>query len=268
MDNHAVDYYTPYSEQHPQGHFHHVIALHDSPDMDWKDISKQVPLLSRGWFELSRLAQKDRIDFTRDYWLSKIPFHPKLNAFLMNFFDAIDDIGVYIVQKKFEDPLDVHLVYSRAGDSGFFHGEPPASSEELVSLQSQFPGYIFPLDYLAFLEIHNGFAKGMDTGIISIEEMKSCYDSFQEMLANEEPLHDHKSQIIDPKALIPFYKSFGMPFLQCFWADWYPEEEMGNVYYSGLTKTISDVHCPDCSLEMMAYPTFTDWLMFYLEKID
>lgn len=268
MDHHAVEYYTPYSDQHPQGHFHRVIALHDVPTIDWKEISNQVPRLSRGWFELSHLTQKDRIEFTRDYWISKLPYHPKQSEFLVNFFDSIDDIGVYIVQKKFNDPLEVHLVYSRSGDGGFFHGEPGASSDDLVALQRDFPNCIFPVDYLAFLQIHNGFAKWTDTGITGIGEMKSSYDSFQEMLSNEEPLRDQKGRSIDPKTLIPFYKSYGMPFFQCFWADWYPEEEMGNVYYSGLTKTISDVNCPDCSVEMMAYPTFTDWLMFYLEKID
>ena len=78
MDTHAVEYYTPYSNTHPQGHFHSVVALHDAPDVDWKVISKQVPRLSRGWFELSHFPSKDRIEFTRDYWLGKSPFHPEI----------------------------------------------------------------------------------------------------------------------------------------------------------------------------------------------
>jgi hypothetical protein len=59
-----------------------------------------------------------------------------------------------------------------------------------------------------------------------------------------------------------------MPFYQCFWAEWYPEQEMGNVYYSGESKTISDVFGSFSSSETMAFTTFTDWLMFYLERID
>ncbi len=105
------------------------------------------------------------------------------------------------------------------GTGGFFHGEPAATTDNLINLQKDFPEYIFPLDYLAFLEIHNGFAKWTDTGIIKTAEMKEDYKNFQKMLSNEEPLHDSKGQNIDPKALIPFYKSYGMPFFQCFWAD-------------------------------------------------
>lgn len=268
MDIHATEYYSQYSEKHPQGHFHKVIALHDAPDMDWNEISSQVPRLSRGWFELSHLSAMDRIEFTRDFWLSKLPFHPKMTEFLMKFFASLDDIGIYIIQKNFEDPFDVHLVYSLSNGGGFFHGEPAANAQELIGFQKNFSEHIFPMDYIAFLEVHNGFAKWTDTGIIKLDEMKKEYNAFQEMLSHEDPLHDSKNNNIDPKSLIPFYKSFGMPFLQCFWADWYPEEEMGNVYYSGLTKSISDVYCSDCSTEMMAYTTFSDWLMFYLEKID
>jgi len=267
MDVHVIDYYRPYSDQHPEGHFHKVIALHEAPDIDWEEISQQVPRLTRGWYELSRLKSQDRIDFTRDFWLSKIPFHPRLTNFLLGFFASLDDIGVYIIQKKFEDPLDVHLVYSLTGDSGFFHGEVPATTEEIIALQKGFPEIIFPLDYVAFLEIHNGFAKWTDTGITMTSKMLENYRAFQNMLANEDPLTSSKGEEINPQTLIPFYESYSMPFFQCFWAEWYPEVEMGNVYYSGLTKSVSDVYCPDCSTETMAFPTFTDWLIFYLEKI-
>lgn len=268
MDVHAVDYYRPYSEQHPDGHFHKVIPLHEAPDIDWKEISKQVPTLPRGWYELSRLSKEDRRDFTRDFWISKMPYHAKFTEFLVSFFESLDDIGVFIVQRKFEDPFEVHLVYSLSEDGGFFHGDIPAASDEILLMQKEFINYSFPLDYVAFLEIHNGFAKWTDTGITKIGKLKESYQAFQTMLANEEPLYTSKKEQIDPKTLIPFYESFGMPFFQCFWAEWYPEEEMGNVYYSGLTKSISDVHCADCSTETMAFPTFTDWFMFYLEKVD
>ena len=59
-----------------------------------------------------------------------------------------------------------------------------------------------------------------------------------------------------------------MPFFQCFWLEWYPEDEMGNVYYSGVANTISDLAAKATSAENMAFPTFTDWLMFYLETIE
>jgi hypothetical protein len=71
-----------------------------------------------------------------------------------------------------------------------------------------------------------------------------------------------------PKSLIPFYESFGQPFFQCFWGDWYPDQEMGNVYYSNATKKILVSNKKDDCLETMAFETFTDWLVFYLEKLN
>lgn len=268
MDCHAVDYYRQYSDKLPQGHFHRVIALHDAPDIDWSKIAKMVPCSSKGWFELARLPVQDRIGFTREYWLSKFAYHPCLEDFLEKFFSSLDDIGVYIIQHKFEDPLTVHMVYSLSNDGGFFHGEPPAAQGEITKLQKQFSDYIFPQDYLTFLEIHDGFSKWMDTGIIKISEMRGGYEGFQEILENESPLVNSKGESINPKTLIPFYKSFGMPFFQCFWAEWYPDQEMGNVYYSGQTKSISEITCIDDGTETMAFPTFIEWLMFYLEKIN
>jgi len=39
------------------------------------------------------------------------------------------------------------------------------------------------------------------------------------------------------------------------------------VYYSGSTNTISDPH-EGSREDSMSYPTFLDWLFFYLERID
>lgn len=269
MDHHALEYYSIYSEKAPHGHFHRVIALHEEPIIDWDEASELSPCLCRGWYELSRLSTEDRIEFTRDFWMTKIPYHPHLQEFLFKFFSTLDDIGVYLTQQKFDDPFEAHLVYSLAENSGFYHGEAPADEREIIDLQKDFTGYILPVDYLAFLQIHNGFAKLTDTGLTRSTAMKDSYDAFQSMLTEDQvPVTTLKGAQVDPKALIPFYESFGLPFFQCFWGEWYPDQEMGNVYYSGLSKTISAcVQADDC-LETMAFETFTDWLMFYLEKID
>lgn len=269
MDSHVKQYYKQYSENSQDGHFHTVIALHNAPDINWKDISKKVPSLPRGWFELSHLQARDRIDFTRDFWMSQLPYHPLIDSFLQNFFYSLDDIGVFIVQPKYEDPYEVHLVYSLAGDNGFFRGFPPAKESNINNVKKEFPDIIFPEDYLAFLKIHNGFSKLDDTGIRTTNALKSCYNAFQEMLEKEiEPLTTTKGDSVNPKTLIPFYESFGMPFYQCFWAEWYPDQEMGNVYYSSLSKKISDCKCKDLMADSLAFPTFLDWLMFYMEKIE
>ncbi len=269
MDLHAVEYYSAYSEPGPHGHFHRVIPLHDEPLIDWQEASEIAPKLCRGWYELAQLPVEDRIEFTREFWLAKLPYRPHLNEFLMKFFASLDDIGVFLTQQKYEDPFDVHLVYSLSGNSGFFHGAAPASDAEIINLQKDFPNYILPADYLAFLQIHNGFAKLTDTGMMPSTKMKESYESFQKLMEEgPEPITTTAGHSVDPMSLIPFYESFGMPFFQCFWGEWYPDQEMGNVYYSALTRTISSCKKKGDDVETMAFETFTDWLMFYLEKID
>lgn len=268
MDSHALEYYSPYSNDTPHGHFHRVITLQDELDLDWIIVKEMAPRLCRGWYELSRLSKQDRIDFTRDFWFSKLIYRPSLTQSLNNFFNSLDDISIFLLQVRNDESFEPQLVYSLAEDSGFFHGELPATESEIIALQKEFPDYILPSDYLSFLQIHNGFAKLTDTGIMKSTEMKKDYEAFQQMLSEADPIIKSDGNAVNPKSLIPFYKSFGMPFFQCFWAEWYPENEMGNVYYSGVTKTISDCTKTDYNIETMAFETFTDWLIFYLEKID
>lgn len=268
MGQHTKEYFSQFSNDMSKGHFHKVIALHEKPELSWESISKIAPELCKGWFELSCLSSQDRIEFTQDFWLAKEPYHPKLDEFLTKFFGSLEDIAVYITQKKYDDPYEAHLVYCLKDDAGFFRGGPPATEKELANLQKAFSNFILPADYLAFLQIHNGFHKTTDcTGLICSSYMESAYKAFQKLMDEQGILTTYKGTIVDPSKLIPFYESFGMPFFQCFWAEWYPENEMGNVYYSGMTKTISDVESNDPSSENMVFPTFTDWLMFYMEKV-
>lgn len=269
MDTHAIEYYTPYSDQSLHGHFHKVIPLHESPQLDWKTASNLSPDLSKGWFELARLSTLDRIEFTREFWTMKLPYQPLLTEFLTKFFASLDDIGIFLTQQKYEDPFSPQLVYSLAGNSGFFHGEHPATDDEIIHLQKEFSNYILPADYLAFLQIHNGFAKLTDTGITPSQRMKETYEEFQKDFKGEESIVTTTTGVpVNPSSLIPFYESFGMPYFQCFWGEWYPEQEMGNIYYSSLTRTFCPCKKTDDCVETMAFRTFIDWLMFYLEKID
>lgn len=268
MDSHAIEYYTPYSEESSYSHFHAVIALHENLDLRWQEALKISPRLSRGWYELAHLSKEDRIDFTKEFWLSKLPYYPGCTEFLGKFFGSLDDIGIFLTQQKYDDAFEPQFVYSRANNGGFFHGEAAATEAEIGILQKQFQDYLLPKDYLAFLQIHNGFSKLTDTGILKINEMEENYQNFQTMLEEGEPLILSESNTVNPHSLIPFYKSFGMPFYQCFWGEWYPDQEMGNVYYSNLTNTISDCKKPDCRVETMAFETFTDWLTFYLDTVD
>jgi hypothetical protein len=269
MNHHVKEYFSQFSDDLPKGNFHNVIALHEAPDIDWTSIHELVPNLCKGWFELAGLHNKDRIEFARDFWIDKLPYRQGVSECIESFFDNLEFVGIYITQKVFDDPYEAQIVYSLKEDSGFYKGCPPAFEMNLERLQKQFQDFILPSDYLAFLQIHDGFSKTTDcTGVIPSTKLVETYLKFQKLLMQEDVIKSSSGLEIDPKTLIPFYESFGMPFFQCFWTEWYPEEEMGNVYYSGETKMIlvSEKNRP--SDETMAFPTFLDWLMFYLERVE
>lgn len=269
MDSHFNELFHEFSENSPKGNFHKVICLNEFLDMTWENISKLVPTLPRAWYELSQLPLEDRMEFLHEFWANKMKYHPGFSDVLKNFFSRLDDIGIYATQKLFDDPFHPQIVYSIANNSGFFRGCPPANEINLIDLQNSFPGVIFPQDYLAFLEVHNGFHKTTDcTGIIDSNNMYNAYQKFQELVQNHGEIYTKNNQPVDPKKLIPFYQSFGMPYFQCFWSEWYPENEMGVVYYSDSSHKVSDVNDGGTTIEHLCFSTFTDWLMFYIEPVD
>ncbi|MCH9627715.1 MAG: hypothetical protein S4CHLAM2_13570 [Chlamydiales bacterium] len=251
-------------------HFHHVIALHNEPDLEWEKLSQQIPLLPRGWFELSRLPVEDRIEFTREFWLAKIPFispnESHLEERLYTFFESLDTIEIFATQERPDQLLDVHMVYSLKEAAGFFHGSPPATESALDSLIKQFAHVHLPPDYLAFLQVHDGFCKYTDTGVLKSRHMARTFQHLQHLLI-EEVLVRPDGQVIDPSSLIPFYESFGLHCYQCFYADWHPEKEMGNLYFSENDRTLSNFLDRTRLEENLAFSTFLAWLVFYLEDI-
>lgn len=269
MDKHILEHYSKRSDDAPQGHFHQVIALHQAHEVPWSEIQQKMPFLCKGWYELSRLKSEDRIEFTKEYWLSKFAFDPRWSVGIERFFNSIDDICLFLVQQKFGDPFEAHMIYSLKGDRGYYKGNCGISEEETAELQKAFTGTLFPKDYLAFLQVHNGFSKATDSGLFASRELRERFDQFQALVSSNEGVTTTLDELpIDPQNLIPFYESFGMPFFQCFWAEWYPEDEMGNVYYSGKNNTISILASKAPSVENMAFPTFMDWMLFYLEAIE
>lgn len=269
MDKHALEYYSAYSSQTSKGHFHHVIALHENHLVDWFEAKQLSPSLVKGWYELAQLPVKDRLELVCEFWLARLPYQPEMSAFILHFFSSLDDIGIFLTQKSYDEPFFPHLVYSLKENNGFFRGNPPISEAGLSQLQSDFQDVIFPQDYLAFLQIHDGFAKGEDTGIIPSIRMREMYEIFQlDILEEELPIMTTDLVSVNPVVLIPFYESFGMPFFQCFLGDWYPDQEMGNVYYSITTKTISCCRNKGECVETMAFESFLDWLMFYMEILE
>lgn len=272
MNKNVLNYYRRFTEtQDPSGHFLDVIDLNQSPDIGWEQLLCIAPHLTKGWYELSRLDTKDRIEFTRDYWMAQLPYIPHVFDFINIFFENLDDVGIYLTKKKQGGSdasiYDAHLVYSICGDSSFFHGTVPATEKEIQALSTSFKGLILPEDYLAFLSIHRGFGKYADTGLIDVRQIRYFYDVFQEFVKGQDVVWTSHKIAVNTKGLIPFYVSHGHHCYQCFWQDWYPAQEMGNVYYSAIDNSISDIHQKNW-LENQAFPTFLEWLTFYLECVD
>lgn len=269
MDYHINEFFQRRSEKTPRGNFHDVIPLHQTNDLSYQALLEIVPDLPKGWYELSKVSSRDRIEFTYGLWSSKLPFHPKLEKCLERFFSSLDDIGIFIVQNQPQESYSAQMVYSLLDNGGFYRGGIPADERAIAIVKANFSDYILPEDYLAFQRIHDGFWKTTDsTGISKAAHLSSLYDNLQVLLAQEPVISTSNGDPVNPKALIPFYESFGMPYFQCFWAEWYPEQEMGNVYYSSESKTISNVKGVELGPDSLSFPTFSDWLSFYLERVD
>lgn len=268
MEEIEDEYFNGLWKETSLGTYYEVIPLHHSQDITWKEIKEKDPFISRGWFELARLPSQDRIEFTRQYWLSKLPYHAKLMEAINQFFLSIGDIGIYIAQKEPIDSFESFLMYKLKDRKGFFRGKAGASDEQIHSLEDVFKDAIPPNDYVAFLRIHNGFSKATDTGILTTYELQEKTNQFRSLLDLEDPLITAKGTLVNPDTLIPFYESFGMPVFQCFWTEWYPDNEMGNVYYTGIDNTLSDVIRSHTSTDNLAFKTFSDWLVFYLEILS
>ncbi|MBF8263191.1 MAG: hypothetical protein HW387_856 [Parachlamydiales bacterium] len=230
----------------------------------WEEASAKCSRLPRGWFELCHLPAEDRIEFVRDFWLNLLPYHPSFHLFLEDFFRKIEDITVVLTQSQKQGPWSVEMVYSLKDNRSFFRGLPPCNESAIDELKSRV-ATPFPRDYLAFLRIHNGFGKLSELGLLSVDRVVDAKQRLMDQyLDAERPLRAGNVSI-DPCALIPFYESYGLGSYQCFFNEWYPGNEMGNVYLSGIDYTISDYADRKRWADHFAFPTFLDWLSFYLE---
>ena len=267
MNSHVQKYYRKSKGQpEPCGNFYEVIPLHEDKGHSWKKLHDKVPSVPRGWHELSQLGLKDRIEFLREFWLSTLPFIPHVHKSIDEFFNSLDDIGVFLIQWKQGLSYECEIVYSLKDDTCFYHGAPPAESKEIVLLNDQFGGYL-PKDFLQFLLIHNGFSKHTDTGIFRAQDMPRIQRRLVQDANDINLIVKCREHLINPSDLIPFYESFGQRAYQCFFREWYPTDEMGNVFFSIKEKVISDFQNPHSPSDTLAFSTFSDWLSFYLENV-
>lgn len=250
-----------------EGQFKEVRFLNEEPNATWEEISKVAFDLPRGWFELSRVSPQDRIDFTRDFWLDRIPYHPSAHPAFFEFFEQLDDVGVVLTRKMADEPMDAELVYSLADGSTFFRGRPPCGDADIQELRNEIDVSL-PRDYLSFLKIHNGFGKLSEMGLLEIQEIADARRRVIEMILKTEKRVRSGELIVDAGALFPFFEALGLSSFQCFYSDWYPGSEMGNVYLSGIDYTISDVSNKKSWVENLAFPTFSEWLSYYLQGMN
>lgn len=242
-----------------------VIFLSEQKALDWKEVSEKVSDMPRGWFELSRVSKEDRIEFISTIWENKLPFHPMIHARMRRFFSRLDDVAIVIVKREFS--YFAEMVYSIGDNSSFFRGLPPLIEEDVRMFTSEL-GVRLPSDYLSFLKVHNGFGKLSEPGILRVEEIYRAREDVRKILMNGDKEIRWKGHVIDPEALIPFYEDYGFNSFQCFFSDWYPNSEMGNVYLSGINYTVSDIADRNIWADQLAFASFMEWLAMYLEGMN
>jgi len=263
MNSQIRDFYRVDKSHDP--HFKEVRFLSEESNLRWEDIENTG--LSRGWFELSRIPMEDRVEFSREFWMSRFSYHPTATKALGEFFNQLDDIVVLVCRQTDEEPWESELVYSLGDNSCFFRGRPPAEEEQIDWAKKQM-GNNLPHDYWAFFRLHNGFGKLTELGVLPLEDLEDAKNRLVDTcLKMEKPLRMGEAWL-DPHSLFPFYEEYGLGSFQCFNAEWYPGSEMGNVFFSSIETTVSDISDRRTWAENLAYSTFVEWLTAFLEGMN
>ncbi|MBM3184403.1 MAG: SMI1/KNR4 family protein [Chlamydiae bacterium] len=245
--------------------FEEVLILLESDAKKWSEIERIIPEMPKGWFELSRVPSEDRIEFVRAYWQGRLPFQPKAHAAINRFFASLDDVGVVLTKEK--GKWTAQLIYSLMDHSSFFRGLPPVSEKDLADFRNEL-NVPFPNDWTSFVRIHNGFGKLSEIELLPVQEIPESKRRLMESFARHGKTVKSGQTIVDPSSLFPFYEVTELSSFQCFYADWYPGNEMGNVYFSGMDESLSDITRIEEWGENGAFLTFLDWLVSYLEGME
>jgi len=248
-----------------ENRFEKVIFLADSLDLDWSAVTEIISDFPRGWFELSRISVQDRIQFTYDFWLDRLPFHINMSSVLNQFFGKLEDVGVVLICN--EGLWSCELIYSLKDNSSFFRGCPGASSPDIEEVKMSL-GFSLPRDYFAFMKIHNGFGRRSEMGLLKLDELVDARRRLSQSILKADRIVKSGSTSVDPGALLPFYEVYGLASFQCFYTDWYPGNEPGNVYFSGVDYTVSDTRREKFWNENLAFSSFLEWFIYYLEGMS
>ena len=241
------------------GGFQEVLFLSEKT-FDWETLSFKVPELPRSWYELAYVPLKARIEFLSNLWGDHFTYHPIASAAISHFFSSLDDVEIALI--KNESLYSVEMVYSMKDNCSFFRGFPPVTEQDIRIFQME-TNPDLPKDYCSFFLLHNGFGKLSEMGLLQMSEIPSANEKVTTLLQNQS---NREGRLIDPKTLIPFFETMGS--FQCFFSDWYPNSEMGNVFLSGINYTVSDTTNSGMWEEECAFPTFLEWLSRYLRGMN
>ncbi|MFA6119387.1 MAG: SMI1/KNR4 family protein [Parachlamydiales bacterium] len=261
MNNSVAEYY----QKNLISGFEDIIIVEKETKASFEELKKLAPNFPKAWHELSQLDLSDKIEFSSLFFSKTIPYLPHIYPKVLDFFSNLEDLSVIMSKKPKLPNYDVELVYSMMNDSTFFRGRPPLDSFSISLVNRQFNESL-PHDFLSFLKIHNGFAKNNDSGVIEAENIYDVTNNMLDLIEDQKKIVTCNNQIIDPKDLIFFYQSYQKVDFQCFYNRWVSNSDIGNVYYSYSDSTISNFH--DKATENMAFATFLDWLVFYLEMVE
>jgi hypothetical protein len=262
MNSQIREFFRTDKTQEP--HFQEVRFLQEETEASWDEVSKSG--IPRGWFELSRVSVADRVDFTREFWLGRLPYHPVATKGIEEFFNRLDDIGVVLTRQTREEPWRGELIYSLGDNSSFFRGLAPAS-EKMILSETRRLGRDLPRDFRAFLHVHDGFGKLTELGLLPVEQMEEARRNLIDRIVRSDKLLRAGETVVDPHSLYPFYQEYDGSG-QCFISEWYPGSEMGNVYFSGIDYILSDTTDRKAWSEHLAYPTFLEWLSGFLSGMN
>lgn len=233
----------------------------------WSSISKIVPSLPKGWYELTKFSSKERIHLVKEFWLSQLcqGFVERDELFkIEKFFNSLEDIVICAFQECSKNFFNVKMIYLLKDSPVFFYGNPPFSLG-CEQLKQQLWNDL-PKSYYNFFNIHDGFACYDDLGIISIKNLSRIYHQFQDYLEKEEIISTYKE--LNLSLFIPFYGGNLVHSYQCFLSNsCFDKEEPLNVpFLENDLMFLSNLLVHSCSsfFEHNIFSSFITWLGCYL----
>ncbi|MEG0036644.1 MAG: hypothetical protein RSB82_02305 [Victivallaceae bacterium] len=237
----------------------------------WERLIIDIPLLTKGWYELILLDDSDRTALIKDIWLNcftLFDIHKEILGIIDDFFNCLDSICIYAFKTEMNVFSDLRMVYSLKGGNGFFQGGPPFSGDIEAFFQKRF-NQTFSPEYRAFFLLHDGFSLNDDGGIVSTKNLSRTYQRVRNRLISDSSSYSFFAE--DGFGLFPFYESVGLNEYQCFLSDPEIVMGMGDASICVLDNDLNQV------IEILngnrkfdesdgCHYRFLDWLTCYLKK--